>query len=225
MLIDLSHEFADGMPGFSLPAPDGGRTRFSAQVRTFLSREQSARLYEGRSAFEIAQVSFQSSVGTYLDSPYVRYGQGRDIGALALEEVVLPGVCVDARGLSPGQGLPPARLPPAEALRGRAVLFHFGWDCHWGTSQYERYPFIGRPVIDALLAAGARLVGVDTLNIDEAADLDRPAHSLLLAAEVLIVENLAGLEALHGRPFRFFAVPLKARGLPSWPVRAFAEVP
>lgn len=42
--------------------------------------------------------------------------------------------------------------------------------------------------------------------------------------EILIVENLMGLDKLYDKEFRFFAVPLKAKGAAAMPVRAFAEV-
>ena len=52
--------------------------------------------------------------------------------------------------------------------------------------------------------------------------MSRPVHSLLLAAEVPIVEHLRGLHQLPGAGFRFFAVPVKVKNLGSFPVRAFA---
>ena len=67
-------------------------------------------------------------------------------------------------------------------------------------------------------------VGIDSLNIDDTADLSRPVHSLLLAAEVPIVEHLRGLRALPGEGFRFFAVPVKVKGMGTFPVRAFGLV-
>jgi kynurenine formamidase len=47
----------------------------------------------------------------------------------------------------------------------------------------------------------------------------------LLANDILIVENLVGLDRLLGRTFRFFAVPIKMAKATSMTVRAFAEVP
>ncbi|MBW3548879.1 MAG: hypothetical protein KY452_12215, partial [Actinobacteria bacterium] len=41
---------------------------------------------------------------------------------------------------------------------------------------------------------------------------------------VPVVEHLTGLEGLVDAAFRFFAVPVKVRGLGSFPVRAFAVV-
>ena len=45
-----------------------------------------------------------------------------------------------------------------------------------------------------------------------------------LRAEVPIVEHLTGLEALPDAGFRFFAVPVKFRGMGTFPVRAFGLV-
>jgi arylformamidase len=47
-------------------------------------------------------------------------------------------------------------------------------------------------------------------------------HTALLAARIPIVEHLTRLDALPRAGFRFFAVPVKVRGLGSFPVRAFA---
>ena len=44
--------------------------------------------------------------------------------------------------------------------------------------------------------AGASLVGIDSLNIDDTADLTRPVHTMLLRAGIPIVEHLCGLSAL-----------------------------
>jgi arylformamidase len=222
--IDLSHVFEDNMPGFKLKNEDGTVTQYTARIRPFMTHAESAPKYEGRCSFEVTEITFQTSVGTYLDSPYHRYPDGRDIGQIRLEEVILPGVVVDARGRGPFEALGVEALPGDTDLEGRAVLFNFGWDRHWGTEQYHAYPFISRAVIERLIAARVKLVGVDTVNVDDSRDLTRPAHTLFLRDEILIVENLAYLDRLHGQRFRFFAVPIRGRGVAAMPVRAFAEV-
>src|SRR5437660_123479 len=108
-------------------------------------------------------------------------------------------------------------------VEGKAVLVHTGWDVHWRTERYGTgHPFITRAAAEHLVAAGAALVGIDSLNIDDATDGARPAHTLLLGAGIPIVEHLCGLRALPDAAFRFFAVPVKVRGMGSFPVRAFA---
>jgi len=74
------------------------------------------------------------------------------------------------------------------------------------------------------VAAGAALVGIDSLNIDDASDGARPAHTILLGARIPIVEHLCNLAELPDTGFRFFAVPPKVKGMGSFPVRAFALV-
>jgi len=110
-------------------------------------------------------------------------------------------------------------------LRGKAVLVRTGWDAHWRTDQYfEGHPFLTKDAAEYLLEAGVALVGIDSLNIDDTGDLSRPVHSLLLAAEVPIVEHLRGLGRLPGAGFRFFAVPVKIKNMGTFPVRAFGVV-
>jgi len=220
--IDLSHDFADGMPGFAMRR-DGEVRQFTAHVRPFLTHEASAPFYEGKASFEITEVSFQTSIGTYLDAPRHRWPGGRDIAALRLEEVVLPAVCVDVSHARAGQRVGLGELALPDDIGGKGVLLRFGWDRYWGMPDYDDYPFIGPDVIDALIGRGARLFGVDALNVDTRADLARPVHSRLLERDILIVENLKGLDRLPARGFRFFAVPIKAVSAAAMTVRAFAE--
>jgi kynurenine formamidase len=222
-IVDLSQTFADGMPGFRMRTPEGELTEFTARVRPFLTHEQSATNYKGKASFEITEVSFQTSLGTYLDAPRHRFPGRADIADLPLSSLVLGGVVVDARHATPDQPLSRADLPAAGKLKDKAVLMNFGWDRHWGTEAYYRHPFVDRGGLSYLLDAGVRLLGVDALNADDPADLERPAHTWLLGAGIHVVENLRGLDALHGKNFRFFAIPLRVKEAAAFPVRAFAE--
>ena len=99
----------------------------------------------------------------------------------------------------------------------------------WRTDAYfAGHPFLTAEAAERLVAAGAALVGIDSLNIDDTGDLRRPVHSTLLAAGIPIVEHMTGLGALPaaagGGAFRFSAVPVKVRGMGTFPVRAFARL-
>jgi kynurenine formamidase len=175
-------------------------------------------------------MSFHTSIGTYIDSPFHRYPEGKDISRKNLDEVILPGVVIDARNRKPFEAIGVDALPPKSALAGKAVLFNFGWDKYWkqeggfAQPEYHEYPFLSRGVIRYLLDAKIKLAGVDTVNIDDHYDPERPAHSWLLKEGIYVVENLCNLDKLHGRDFRFFAVPVKGKNVSAMPVRAFAEV-
>jgi kynurenine formamidase len=223
-IIDLTQTFEDGMPGFRMKAPDGTARAFTASVRPFLTHAESAPNYGGKASFEITEVRFQTSIGTYLDAPRHRYPGATDIAGLPLSSLILDGIVIDGRGATPERPLGVADLPPASDLKDRAVLVQFGWDRHWGAETYFSYPYVDRAALAHLKDAGIRLFGVDALNADNPADLERPAHTWFLGAGIHIVENLRGLEALRGRRFRFYAIPLKVREAAAFPVRAFAEI-
>jgi kynurenine formamidase len=214
-LIDVSHAVEHGMVTYKgLPAP---------VVCDFLSREASRRLYAPGVEFHIGKVEMVANTGTYLDSPFHRYADGVDLAGLPLESLAnLEGVVVRAGSADRDIGVGDFRRLD---VRGKAVLVQTGWDRHWRTDDYfEGHPFLTADAATWLRDRGAVLVGIDSLNIDDTADLARPVHSTLLRAGIPIVEHLTGLERLPDVGFRFFAVPVKFKGMGTFPVRAFGVV-
>jgi arylformamidase len=214
MLIDVSHTVEDGVITYKgLPAPI---------ICDFLSREASRRMYAEGTEFQIGKIELVGNTGTYLDSPFHRFADGKDLAALDLACLV-DLECVVVRAASHGErAIGPAAFEGL-SLRGRAVLVHTGWDRHWRTDQYfEGHPFLTAESARVLVEAGAALVGIDSYNIDDTADGRRPVHTALLGAEIPIVEHLCGLERLPHVGSRFFAAPVKIKGFGTFPVRAFA---
>lgn len=216
-LIDLSHTIEDGMITYKgLPAPI---------VCDHLSREQSRNLYSPGTEFQIGKITMVGNTGTYIDSPFHRFAEGEDIAGLKLNSLVgLDAVVMHADGMV-------GRQIPAEAfgavdVRDKAVLVHTGWARHWRTDQYfENHPFLTAAAAEFLKNAGAKLVGIDSFNIDDIADGRRPVHTVLLGAGVPIVEHLRGLELLPATGASFTAAPAKVSGIGTFPVRAYATLP
>jgi kynurenine formamidase len=101
-----------------------------------------------------------------------------------------------------------------------------GGDEHWGPPGYSTdAPYLTEEGARWLVDHGARLVGIDSVNIDNTFDGRRPAHSLLLAAGIPVVEHLTGLEVLPPTGARFSAAPPRLSGFGTFPVRAYAAVP
>ncbi|MGH8793550.1 MAG: cyclase family protein [Stackebrandtia sp.] len=212
-LVDLSHVVVDGMTTYpGLPAP---------RVGDHLTREKSRPRYAPGTEFHIGRIEMVGNTGTYLDAPSHRFADGVDIAGLPLESAAdLPGIVV--RFLDrPDAALSVEDLLPYD-VAGKAVLIHTGWDRHWGDERY----FDGHPHLSAEaarhLAARAALVGIDSLNVDGAADLTRPAHTALLGAGVPVVEHLRGLDQLPPTGFRFHAAPVAVASMGTFPVRAYA---
>ena len=212
--IDLSHAIEDGMETYpGLPAPI---------VCDYLSREASRQVYAPGTEFQIGVVSLCSNTGTYVDSPFHRYPDGIDLSELPLERLAdLDAIVIDHPGN--GRALGPAAFSGLD-VAGRAVLVRTGWHRHWRTPEYGAggHPFLTGEAAGELRDAGAALVGIDSLNIDDTSTGERPVHSALLAAGIPICEHLADLAALPSGGFRFSAVPAPVKGMGTFPVRAFA---
>ena len=212
-LVDLSHPIEDGMITYTgLPGP---------KISDHLSREASRDHYAEGTTFQIGRIEMVANTGTYIDAPFHRYSDGKDLSQLDLDSVAnLDGLVFRAdpetRAISPD-------FFQDRDVRGKAVLVHTGWDRHWSTGQYfEAHPFLTRESAEYLKSAGAVLVGIDSLNIDDNTDATRPAHTILLGADIPIVEHMCNLSSLPGTGFKFFAVPAPVKGMGSFPVRAFA---
>jgi kynurenine formamidase len=216
-LIDLSHPIEHGMITYKgLPAP---------VIGDYLSREDSRAHYANGTEFHIGKITMVANTGTYIDSPFHRYPDGADIAALELESIAdLDAVVIRVNDRTTRQI---ARSEVAEEeVTGKAVLLYSGWADHWGSDRYfGGHPFLATAAALFLRDAGALLVGIDSLNIDDTRGGERPVHSLLLGAGIPIVEHLRGLEQLPRGGFRFSAVPAGIRGLGSFPVRAYASLP
>lgn len=214
--LDLSHTIEDGMITYKgLPAPI---------ICDHLSRSQSRAYYAEGTEFQIGKITMVSNTGTYIDSPYHRYAEGKDIAQLDLQSLAEIEAVVIRIGPTAARAIPREAFAPFD-LEGRAVLVQTGWDRHWRTDEYfEGHPFLTAEAAEFLRAARPALVGIDSYNIDDTSDLRRPVHTTLLGAGIPIVEHLTRLDQLPVRDFRFTAVPPKVRGMGTFPVRAYATL-
>ncbi len=190
----------------------------------FLSREASHQHYAEGTEFHIGRIDLVANTGTYLDSPFHRFREGRDLSQLELTSLAgLDAVVVRVEGIG--------RRIAADAfrhldVRNKAVLVQTGWDRHWRTDAYfEGHPFLTEDAAQWLSDSKARLVGIDSYNIDDTGDGRRPVHTILLGHGIPIVEHMTGLSHLPEGGFEFFAVPPKIRAFGTFPVRAFASIP
>lgn len=214
-LVDLSHTIISGEVTYKgLPAPI---------VCDYWSREHSKQFYAEGTTFQIGKIEMVANTGTYLDTPFHRYEDGKDLSEVDLSDLAgLPAVvvrigedvtCIDASYFKDID------------VRGKAVLVHTNWSRHWGMDQYfEDFPYLNAEAAEYLRNAGAKLVGIDSFNIDDTSGGERPVHSILLRSEVLIVEHLTNLGALPEMGFLFYAVPVKVKDMGTFPVRAFAAL-
>jgi len=215
-LIDLSHEVEDGMTTYKgLPGP---------HICDFWTREASAANYDDGATFQIGRIDMVANTGTYVDSPFHRYADGKDLAGLPLESLADIEGLVVRRPFESGLAVDVDTFAGLD-VRGKVVLVHTGWDRFWRTDPYfEDHPFLTEAAARALVEGGAAFVGIDSHNIDDTRVPRRPVHTLLLGAAIPIGEHLANLDALPDRGFRFSAVPPKICGMGTFPVRAYARL-
>ena len=78
-LLDLSHTVEHGLVTYpGLPAP---------VVSEHLGRAASRERYAEGTEFQIGRIEMVANTGTYLDSPFHRYADGKDLSQLALESL------------------------------------------------------------------------------------------------------------------------------------------
>lgn len=217
-LIDLSHSIRAGLVTYpGLPAPE---------IRPFLTRQDSKAKYADGTQFAMDVITMIGNTGTYIDSPFHRFEGGTDLAGLDLETLVdQPAEIFHLRDTSM-RGIARESFGDRD-LGAKAVLLDTGWSRLFGTEAYASgAPFLTADGAAYLVAQGVTLVGIDSLNIDDVeSGGERPAHSLLLAAGIHVVEHLTELDQLPESGATVTVVPPKIEGFGTFPVRAFARIP
>ena len=165
-----------------------------------------------------------SHTGTHMDNPS-HILQGRPgLDTVPPERFMGPGCLLDVRGKTE---ITRDELCFWEPVLDGAdfVLLRTGWEEKWGDPSYfSGFPALTETAARYLTRFNLKGIGVDAISIDRMEDEDLPVHHMLLAKDILIVENLANLEALPQAGFTFMALPLKIKDGDGSPVRALATM-
>lgn len=142
--------------------------------------------------------------GTHIDGPGHLTDSSVLLSDLPIERFVGKGFLVDARGKS----IDAALLANCPNEPGLIVLILTGQDKKFGTPEYfTDYPVFSDDFAHELVRRQVKMVGLDAFSPDT---YPFPIHQLLFKNDILIIENLTGLERLVGiKDFDVFALPLK----------------
>src|SRR5436190_19313281 len=125
-LIDLSHTIEHGLITYKgLPAP---------VICDYLSRENSKKFYAEGTEFQIGKIEMVSNTGTYIDCPFHRFENGKDLSEVGLECFTDLDAIVISIPFSETLEITEEHLKNNE-IRNRAVLIHTGWDINWNTEK------------------------------------------------------------------------------------------
>lgn len=205
-VLDLSHPITEDMPVYPGCIPPTIQVSARVEVEGYAER----------------RLTIYTHTGTHIDAPAHMLAGASTLDRMDVDRFVGPAVALDVSGMEHiGR-----RFLEAQAARLEGcdfVLFHSGWDRHWGTAAY----FDGFPVLDEggvgwLACCGLKGVGFDAISADPVGATDFRNHFALFRAGMISLENLTGLAPLVGRRFTLACLPLRLAGADGSPVRAVA---
>lgn len=209
-VIDLTHTISEHMPVY--PGTE------KPQLRPANTYEQNG--------FRETLLTMFSHTGTHMDAPAHLFSDGTELDSFPIEQFIGTGLVIDCSDLREGRSITMEHLVRVweRADRAEFLLFHTGWDKYWGTSAYfKAYPTITSELADYIIRSGKKGIGVDTIGIDPISDENLTLHKKLFAGrELVVVENLTGLNQLGGELFTLCVLPIKFEHSDGAPVRAAA---
>jgi len=220
--VDLSHTLEEGMPVWP------GLSKFYHTLWYAIHYGDNATAY---------QIIMNEHTGTHVDAPghYMTpdHPMHRWVDEVPVDQWMGRSAIVDCRDVPPRGAVTAERVREWESLhgpirQGDIAVFHFGWWARWAVRPNDGefmkdWPGLGLDCVDLLLDRGVKAVGVDTLSPDIYMSPGDPVHRALLGRGVVIIENLANLDALPATCY-LMALPLKVRGGTGSPIRAVALV-
>lgn len=176
-----------------------------------------------RDGFAELEVRMSTHTGTHMDAPCHVIPGARSLDRFPAERFVGPGVVLDVAGLD-RVGLDRLQAEESRIAQAEFVLLRTGWDRRWTSPDYfTGFPTLTEEAAGWLAARPIKAVCVDAISVDPVDAELLPVHHALLGRDILIVENLTGLERLPGGPFEFWCAPLRIEGADGSPVRALAR--
>jgi len=155
--------------------------------------------------------------GTHIDAAGHMIPGGRMLNEYPLSRFQGKGVLLDVRDGASALDLARVSVGPDSI-----VLLWTGLSDAWQEPDYySRIPDLTMDLVERLIAADVKMVGVDAGSIDaEPFEI----HQALLSNGILIAENLVGLSALASHPlFTVWALPLNVE-VEASPARVVARV-
>lgn len=206
--IDITHPLYVGMPLYP------NNPEFSVQKVLDLEKGDGA---------TVSALHMGTHTGTHIDAPSHFLRDGKTLDMLPMESYNGEAVLLDLRGRAViGAADLCERLAESGFSRGDILLLK--------TDNSERftregvlkeYVTLDYEAAQAVVDAGAKLVGIDYMTIERPRSMRQPGHSvhaILLGADVLICETLDLRAVEHGK-YQFFCFPLKLDGADGAPAR------
>lgn len=170
----------------------------------------------GKEGFIDHSILVGTHLGTHIDAPMHMLEDGKSLDKIPLEQFIGNGKLVEVTSDA-------FEIVKAAGIEeGDIVLFRTGMsEKYHDPSYFGQYPAMSEDVAQYLVESKVKMVGVDTCSVDNQDGF--PIHKILLAGNVLIIENLTNLNQLTNKDFKVFALPLNLQ-IDGSPARVIAEI-
>jgi len=159
------------------------------------------------------RISFNTHFSTHIDAPYHMLQDGKRISDYPIETFFGEAIVVALNNFE-------KMLP--QIKENDFVLFYTGQSKKaFSKNYYENAKFLTKEIAEKLIQKKVRVIGIDSFSID---DDPWPVHKMVFKHNVLIIENLVGLEELIGKRFEIIALPLKLDAADGSPCRVTALI-
>jgi len=202
-LIDLTHTFTDDMPVY--PGDDCSKLYQCCTIE--------------KDGVTDHRVESGMHVGTHMDAPLHMVDGGAYLSEFPADKFQGRGILIDARGRNV---IDTDILDSYDIQKGDIVLVWTDWDKKYRTDAYfESWPIMTVEFAQVLVDKKITIIGMDTAGPEMEETF--PVHKTFLPNDVLIIENMANLDALEGKNFIVHAYPIKYKA-DAAPVRVIAEI-
>ena len=207
MFIDLTHTIHNDMPYYP-----GTK---SAEVYDLFRVEQHG--------FSEKELRFLAHTGTHIDAPAHMIDGGKTLDEYEISDLVGNAYIIDLKNDTKAEQI-------IDEIKNNCknidfIIFRTGWSILWGKAEYfENFPVPSIQTIDLLCSIGIKAVGIDTASVDPVSSMDYVNHLKLLGKNVLIIENLKGLERIKDKNFVLTACPVKVEKSDGCPARVFVSI-
>jgi kynurenine formamidase len=176
--------------------------------------------------FEEKKITMFSHTGTHMDAPAHIIPGALTLDQFDIEQFGGQACVVDVSRIETTKIEVGDLEARAEAIRVcDFVILRSGWSRLWESEGYfQDFPVLSPEAAQWLVEAGIKGLGIDMISVDEVDSTEFAVHSILLGADLVIIENLTNLELLPDSVFSFYCFPLRIDQADGSPVRAVAGV-
>lgn len=174
-------------------------------------------------------ISMVNHIATHIETPYHLFKDGLDLSTVPVDTFCGDAVLLDLRDIPEGAPISVEMVSQTAAKsgginKGDIVLCNLGFADKYGTEEYTKSPYFTNEAIVWLAESGMKMMGVDAGGVEIPKSEEHVNHAALFSRGILLVENVANLNALPQSRFTVYAFPVPIKAVDSFPLRVVAQL-